>query len=222
MFNCRIQFCHALASTGWNTRVLFSIAIAGSVTARANANVEHTIENSKGTAIKLIVRGDDAYQWYEEMDLGFSVIRIPKRYEYALRGKDGSLMPSGLLAGAVGPAEHGLATGVGPSPEFLRSKQDAGPLSSRSPPSPHPITIRQPKGIEIQVHLKGGRTYNWYVDSNGYAIVPIEERWEYALRGVNGELFGTGLEVGTINPGEAGLTQGITPSLKFLNRHSIK
>jgi hypothetical protein len=66
-----------------------------------------------GELFQLKLKGSGAHSWYED-EHGYSVVTTPERFEYALRGPDGRLIPCGILVGSMNPAEAGLNPGIQP------------------------------------------------------------------------------------------------------------
>ena len=72
-----------------------------------------------GTMVKLKPSGPAYYRWYLDAD-NFTVVQVPTRYEYAVRGADGKLVSTGLFVGKVNPDEAGLKKKTTPSKQYLK------------------------------------------------------------------------------------------------------
>jgi hypothetical protein len=83
-------------------------------------------------------------------------------------------------------------------------------------PSPFPVEVRQPNGLQLRLQLKGSGTYHWYEDEAGYAIVEVPRTYFYAGRDASGGLTPLPLKVGEADPAKAGLVPAIEPSQAFL------
>lgn len=173
----------------------------------------HRLSTGESVELKRIERG--RYHWFETRE-GFSVVRTPDRYEYATATPDGGIAPCGMLA-VPGEPPLKIPVGVRPTTEFLRKQRAAG-ASGFSPPSPTPVSVRQPGGTELKLTLKGGPGVSWYEDAHGYAVVTVSGRYEYAVRSPSGELIGCGVEVESMDVSEVGLKVGIRPSEALLNK----
>ncbi len=75
-----------------------------------------TVRQPDGTAITLHVRGDEYFNWWEDLE-GYTVVRDGDRYLYAQRDAKGELVATGWLVGRVNPAAVGLARRILPSRE---------------------------------------------------------------------------------------------------------
>ncbi len=176
-----------------------------------------TVQLSNGSSVALRCFKDGAFEWFESPD-GFAVVRSPDRYEYAFPSEDGGIAASGVLA--VGePKKLPFPSGLRPTPEFLRKKR-AEVGGSSSPPSPNPISVIQPNRTKLEVYLKGNAVYSWYEDKDGYSIIAISGKMEYAIRSPSGALIGCGIEVDSMKPNDAGLTPGTRPSVDFLRKYN--
>lgn len=67
-----------------------------------------------GTVISLRVRGDEHFNWSEDLD-GYTVVHNKGWFEYARLNKNGRLVPSGLKVGLDNPHAGGLSRGQLPS-----------------------------------------------------------------------------------------------------------
>jgi len=67
-----------------------------------------------GTVVSLRVRGDEHFNWSEDLD-GYTVIRNKGWYEYARLNSQGRLVPTGLKVGIDNPKAVGLSKGILPS-----------------------------------------------------------------------------------------------------------
>ncbi len=197
-----VAFIHLLAS--------------GSATSAVGQTLK-AVQLSNGSSVELRVLMEGAYEWFESSD-GFAVVRTPDRYEYAFPLDDGSIVASGVLA-VREPQKLPFPPGLRPTLDFLRKKR-AEVSSPSSSPSPNPILVEQPDGTKLEIYLKGSANYSWYEDKIGYTIIAIRGRMEYAIRNPAGALIGTGIEVDSMKPTEAGLTPGIRPSDEFLRKRN--
>ena len=170
-----------------------------------------------GRSVELRSLKEGNYDWFESGD-GFAVVRTPDRYEYAFQTEDGGIVASGVMAGA-NAIKLPFPAGIRPTQEYLRKKRAAGGPAG-SPPSPHPVSVSQPGGKTLELYLKGSSGISWYEDKNGYTVVTVSGRLEYAIRNQHGELVGCGVEVDTMKPSEAGLVPGIRPGAEFLKRRN--
>ncbi len=87
------------------------------------------------TKIDLVFRGDEHFNWYEDLDR-YTVVLDLGEYYYAELDDRGELAPTRWLVGKVDPREQGLVPGVLPSREViaqLRSESDAKPISYEGP-----------------------------------------------------------------------------------------
>jgi hypothetical protein len=71
------------------------------------------VQLSDGKTAQLKMKGSGAYHWYED-DYGYAVTERPEHFDYALRGPNGSLVPSGIRAGSMSPEEAGIRPGLRP------------------------------------------------------------------------------------------------------------
>lgn len=199
---------------------IFLFVLIANLASCTTEQAKVAVTNSRNQQISLHRQTDHDYFWLVETKSGYSVILLPSRYEYAYRNIDGKLAASGLIVGAAEPADHGLRVGISPSQSFLNrvneKEPDSGP--QRVAPSPRPVIVRQPDGSEVELTLAGNRDYNWYETKDRYAVMHLPERYEYAIRGADGGLKSTGLEVGTVSPAKHGLLPNIRPSQQFLMR----
>jgi len=93
---------------------VFMLAVAPSVFAvSANPNSFNEVQPN-GTVVSLRVRGDEHFNWVEDLD-GYTVIRRKGWYEYARVNKQGRLVPTGLKVGRDNPQANGLKVGMLPS-----------------------------------------------------------------------------------------------------------
>jgi hypothetical protein len=148
---------------------------------------------------------------YFEDAQGFTVVRIPIGYEYAMPAEDGSLKPSGIELRSMDPTMSALPVRLTPTPEFLEKRRKVSP-AGLAPPSPLPVEIKLPDGSVVRLKFKGSGAYAWYEDEHGYSVVTTPERFEYALRGPTGQLIPCGILAGSMNPADAGLKPGIRPA----------
>ncbi len=74
------------------------------------------------------------------------------------------------------------------------------------------INFTQPDGRTFKARIMGDEHLNWVQAENGYTVVrnPINEFWEYAIRGVDDRLVGSGI---VATSGAAALPAGMTPGL---------
>ncbi len=163
-----------------------------------------------GLVLELTPMREADQGWFEDR-AGYSVVRLPDRYEYAVLGASGGLKSSGLLVSSVDPRQSALPPRLRPTPEFLLQQRAAGP-GGFAPPSPHPVEVQQPDGTVIKLTLRGGPPYSWYEDELGYSVIQVPGRYEYALRGPAGILVGSGIAVGSMSPQEAGFQRKIKPT----------
>jgi M6 family metalloprotease-like protein len=82
--------------------------------------------------------------------------------------------------------------------------------------NPNPITVTQPDGQRLTLHLVGDEHLSWFVDAQGYTILqdPGGE-YRYAQLGPDGDLVITSFRAGTVSPGSVGLTPRIQPSREY-------
>lgn len=65
-------------------------------------------------------------------------------------------------------------------------------MASAEPANPSPITVKQPGGTSLQLKLVGDEFYHFNTTADGYTVINVNGRWEYAMR--NGEhLASTGV-----------------------------
>ena len=57
--------------------------------------------------------------------------------------------------------------------------------ASAEPANPTPITVTQPDGEKLQLKLVGDEFYHFNTTIDGYTIINVNDRWEYAIK--NGE-----------------------------------
>lgn len=176
-----------------------------------------TFKLSNGSSLELRCLKENGFEWFESND-GFAVVKTPDRYEYAFSKEDGSLAASGVLA--IGESKKlPFPSGIRPTAEFLRKKREEVAIPTPQT-NPNPISVVQPDGTKLEVYLKGSGVYSWYEDKTGYSIVVVRGRMEYALRDPSGALIGSGIEVDSMKPMDAGLTAGIRPSVDFLRKYN--
>jgi len=171
---------------------------------------------SSGRAAELKPVREGEVQWFITRD-DFAVIRTPARYEYAFQNEAGGLVASGCIARPLNRALP-FPTGIRPSPEYLRMRRAAAPAGG--PPSPHPVQVAQPDGTLLELFLKGSSGVTWYEDKQGYTIVTIPGRYEYAIRGPSGALIGSGIELESMKASDIGVRPGLKPSDEFLRNAS--
>ena len=68
-----------------------------------------------GQRVQLHIRGDEHFQWMEDVD-GYTVVRHAGAYVYATLDQQGQLEPTSLMVGRVSPAAAGLSTRMLPAP----------------------------------------------------------------------------------------------------------
>lgn len=141
----------------------------------------------------------------------YTIIRVDKGFEYALKGEDGSLIPSGIRVGTVDPRQSALPTHLTPATEFLRSRRTNRP-GGMPPPNPDPIQVESADGKTVRLKMKGSGAYYWYEDEYGYAVTERPERFDYALRGPDGSLIPSGIQAGSMSPEEAGIRPAVRPN----------
>lgn len=75
------------------------------------------------------------------------------------------------------------------------------------PACPNPVTIRQPAGPTVRVHLKGDEFLHWHEDEAGYSILPDPQsgNWVYALKDSTGRLVPSSAVVGRDRPERLGI-----------------
>lgn len=67
-----------------------------------------------GTPIKLHIRGDEKFNWYEDLD-GYTVVRNKGQYVYAQLDRNNRLVPTALAVGIDNPKAAGLRKRILPS-----------------------------------------------------------------------------------------------------------
>lgn len=200
--------------------------------ARAIPPSPHAIKEVQpdGTKIDLYLRGNAKQNWYED-EKGYTVVRGPSRYVYALRGRDGHLVSTRLLVGKANPSEAGLKPGIRPSPEVIDEMRkeaqrrddvdNAGrPKASSIPATPHAVAVQQPDGTDIKLRLRGDEWFHWYEDTDGYTVIEEPGSFVYATLGSDGSLAPTDLVVGKADPAESGLKPHIRPKPKPVDEDS--
>lgn len=55
-------------------------------------------------------------------------------------------------------------------------------VASAEPANPMPITVTQPSGETLQLRLVGDEFYHFNTTSDGYTILKVNGRWEYAMK----------------------------------------
>lgn len=181
------------------------------------------VQQSDGTKVKLKLRGNEWYNWYED-EQGFTVLFVPERFAYALRNVHGELVATSLLVGEVDPERSGLAKGLTPSPEFMRKMSDTPSKEAPQLPATQTAPIEkvikafQPNGTEVQLHARRPEWLGWFEDERGYAVLKSPASYVYAVRDRTGELVHTTLHAGVDDPHLAGLQKAITPSDEALTR----
>lgn len=78
--------------------------------------------------------------------------------------------------------------------------------------NPNPVAVRQPNGASITLQARGDEWFHWLEDLRGYTVVVDKSTYVYATLDAQGLLAPTGLTVGGIDPGAAGLAKGMLPS----------
>ena len=95
-----------------------------------NANPNNFSEiQPDGTPISLRVRGDEHFNWAEDLD-GYTVIRTRGWYEYARLDAQGRLAPTGIKVGLNDPEAFGLSRGILPCG---RHQEPGGPDPVQQP-----------------------------------------------------------------------------------------
>lgn len=84
--------------------------------------------------------------------------------------------------------------------------------------SPHQINANQPDGTKIVLRVKGDERFHWQEDANGYTVLRDKGRYVYAIRGADGHLVATKLEVGKANPKANGLQKRALPSKAIIKQ----
>ena len=82
------------------------------------------------------------------------------------------------------------------------------------PACPGPVTVTQPDGREIEVHIKGDELRHWHEDAAGFTIVKDTKtgRWLYAIRGADGKLVPSAFAVGRDDPTKLGIPRHMLPA----------
>jgi len=82
------------------------------------------------------------------------------------------------------------------------------------PACPGPVTVTQPDGREIQVHLKGDEHRHWHEDAAGFTIVKEIQagRWVHATRAGDGKLAPSASVVGRDDPTKLGVLRHMLPA----------
>ncbi|MHC4698469.1 MAG: hypothetical protein ACYTFA_17185, partial [Planctomycetota bacterium] len=99
---------------------VFAIVLARLALAIPASPHPFTVRQPDGTAITLNVRGDEYFNWWEDLD-GYTVIRDGDRYLYAQLDAKGELAATEWLVGKVDPAAVGLARRILPSRDVQNS-----------------------------------------------------------------------------------------------------
>lgn len=97
----------------------------------ANPNIIQETQPD-GTAVSLRVRGDEHFNWTEDLS-GYTVIRNKGWYEYAQLNPQGRLVPTGLKLGLNNPKAYGLNPGILPSSEQRAASAKVSATGSGSP-----------------------------------------------------------------------------------------
>ena len=84
--------------------------------------------------------------------------------------------------------------------------------------NPKAVPVLQPDGTKANLYLRGDEKRHWYEDGEGYLVLEVPRKYVYALRGPQGELVPTSIEVGTVDPAACGLVPGVRPSAAALER----
>lgn len=101
------------------------------------------LQQPDGTEITLRVRGDEFYNWHEDME-GYTVVIDGGWYVYANLGADGRLAPTGLVVGKANPKQAALPVRVLPARQVIN--QARVKLSTFSPPAGSPPKRVAPNG----------------------------------------------------------------------------
>ena len=82
-----------------------------------------------------------------------------------------------------------------------------------SPASPHSVSLPQPDGTAVTLHVRGDEFSHWLEDGKGFTVVTDKAgRHVYAKKGEGGSLVPTALAIGSVVPEQAGLTWGVRPA----------
>lgn len=84
------------------------------------------VSRLSGGNMLLTPKSLNGFSWFED-EQGYTVLGDSGRYEYAVRGVDGGLLPSGVLAGSLPGEDTGIAPGLTPDAEFLRNVLQKSP-----------------------------------------------------------------------------------------------
>ena len=90
------------------------ILASSSVFAMPAAPFPYTATQPDGSEITLHTRGDEHYNWKEDVD-GYTVVKNNGWFEYAVRGPSGRLNPNGMIVGRDNPRALGLQKRILPS-----------------------------------------------------------------------------------------------------------
>jgi M6 family metalloprotease-like protein len=97
------------------------------------------VRQPDGSAIQIHIRGDERFNWYEDLD-GYTVVRENGRYAYAQLDKNKRLMPTSLTVGVDNPKAAGLQKKTLPPVEVRRSLRPSL-LSGSSESSAAPAAV---------------------------------------------------------------------------------
>lgn len=102
-----------------------------------------TVTQPDGSAIKIVLRGDESFHWHED-EAGFTILKDAQsgRWAYAKSDMTGGLIPSDLAVGKGDPRQLGLAPRILPSRAVLRAAKSlrAGPETDGTPETTAPST----------------------------------------------------------------------------------
>jgi M6 family metalloprotease-like protein len=81
------------------------------------------------------------------------------------------------------------------------------------PACPEPVTVEQPDGRQIKIHLRGDEFVHWHEDEAGFTILKDARRgrWIYARPDRQGNLEATDLLVGRDDPTKPGVARHLVP-----------
>ncbi len=100
--------------------ILAVAMMAPSSDARPVSREPIEVQQPDGTSLVLRAVGDEAISWFEDQN-GYTILLVGETYEYAARGADGALTPTGIAAGSVDPKTVGLTPHILPTYEVIRA-----------------------------------------------------------------------------------------------------
>ncbi len=86
-----------------------------------------------------------------------------------------------------------------------------GPEAAAISADPRPFEHTQPDGTRVTLRLRGDEFFHWHEDLQGFTVVRVGSRFEYARLNAQNALEATGTQAGRTDPRTLGLTPRLLP-----------